>query len=56
MENLIGCFEDGLLRHGDLAETLQGMYRSNTEMKSDDRDKYIQHLKTTGKYKKEYDI
>ena len=56
MENLIAGFENGFLRHGDLAETLQAMYRSKTEMKSDHRDKYIQHLKTTGKYKKEYDM
>ena len=56
MENLIAGFENGFLHHGDLAETLQAMYRSKAEMKSDDRNKYIQHLKTTGKYKQEYDM
>jgi len=52
---LFACFEKGLLRHGDLAETLQAMYRARAEMKSADRDAYIEYLKRTGEYKKEYD-
>jgi TPR repeat protein len=55
MEPLIDCFEKGLLRHGDLAETLQAMHLSRAEMKSEDRDKYISYLKMTGKYKGDYD-
>ena len=55
MKTLIRCFEDGFLYHGDLAETLQAMYLARAEMKSEDRDKYIAHLKRTGKYKEEYD-
>ena len=56
MEALIeDCFENGLLHHRDLAETLQAMYRARAEMKSADRDAYIEYLKRTGEYKKEYD-
>ena len=55
MNNLIACFEDGFLRHVDLAETLQAMYRSRAEMKSEHRDQYIAHLKKTGEYKAEYE-
>ena len=50
MENLIVCFENGLLQHGDLAETLQVFYRARAEMKSEDRDKFIAYLKMTGAY------
>ena len=50
MNSLITCFEDGLLHHGDLAETLQAMYLARSEMKSEDRDEYIRHLKRIGKY------
>ena len=50
------CFERGLLRHDDLAETLQAFYRSRAELKSEDRDKYIAHLKKTGEYEAEYDM
>ena len=56
MANLVVCFEDGLLRHGALAETLQAMYRSRAEMRSKDRDMFIEHLKTTGEYEEEYDF
>jgi len=49
-EALISFFEVGMLRHGDLAETLQAFYRSRAEMKSEDRDKYIAYLKETGEY------
>ena len=52
---LIGCFEKGLLHHGDLAETLQAYYLARAELKSNGRDQYIKHLKNTGKYKEEYD-
>ena len=55
MEGLIECFEDGLLHHGDLAETLQAMHRARSEMKSADREEYIAYLKTTGEYKAEYE-
>ena len=55
MEILILCFEDGLLRHGDLAETLQAFYFARAEMRSDDRDSYIEYLKMTGVYKEEYE-
>ena len=55
MENLIVCFEDGLLFHGDLSKTLQVFYHSRAEMKSEDRDKYIAYLKKVGEYKEEYE-
>ena len=32
------------------AETLQVMYHARGEMKSEDCDQYIQHLKMTGEY------
>ena len=54
-EALISNFEIGMLRHGDLAETLQAFYRARAEMKSDDRDQYITHLKTIGEYEAEYE-
>ena len=56
MNSMITRFEDGLLRHGDLAETLQAFYVARAEMKSDDRDKYIAYLKMTGEYDEEYDV
>ena len=52
---IIVCFEKGWLRHADLAETLQAMYRARAELRSEDRDEYIAHLKWTGKYKAEYE-
>ena len=55
MDGLIAYFENGLLQHGDLAETLQAFYRSRAEMKSKERDKCIVYFKETGKYKQEYD-
>ena len=55
MECLIECFEDGLIHHRDLAESLQGMYRARAEMKSDDRDKHIAYLKMAGKYEEDFD-
>ena len=54
MDNLIESFEVGLLRHGDLAETLQAFYCAKSEMKSKDRDRYIEYLKSTGEYLEEY--
>ena len=54
MEALIYCFEDGFLHHGDLAETLQAMYSSRSEMRSEDRDDYIKHLKKTGPLEYDY--
>jgi TPR repeat protein len=56
MEALIGCFGIGVLRHKDLAETTRAFYLARAEMKSDDRDRYIAHLKMTGEYRKECDL
>ena len=56
MVSLIVCFENGVLHHADLAETLQFFFRSRAEMKSEERHQWIKHLKTTGEYKEEYDI
>ena len=53
---LIEFFENGLLHHDDLAEVLQAMYCARAEMKSEDRDKYIEYLKRTGEYNGEYDM
>ena len=47
---LIERFEDGLLHHGDLAETLQSAYCARAEMKSNGRDLYIEYLKSIGEY------
>ena len=55
VNSLIARFEVGMLRRGDLAETLQAFYRSRAEMKSEDRDKYIAYLKKVGEYKEEYE-
>ena len=55
MDGLVSAFENGLLRHGDLAETLQAFYRSRDEMKSEGRDQYITYLKMKGEYKEEYE-
>jgi hypothetical protein len=54
MEALISGFECCLLRHADLAGTVQAFYLARAEMRSKDRDYYINHLKMTGKYKEEY--
>ena len=56
MDNLIACFEEGLLHHGNLAESLREYYRSRAEMKSEGRDQYIAYLKSTGKYHDTYDF
>ena len=56
MENLIVSFQRGWLYHDDLAETLQAFYRSRAEMRSEDRAKFIEHLKKTGQYEEEYDL
>ena len=53
---LITCFEYGLLRHRDLAESLQATYVARAEMRSEDRDQYIKDLKSTGDYQEEYDF
>ena len=53
---LIACFEYGLFRHGDLAESLQATYASRAEIRSEDRDQYIKYLKRTGKYFEEQDF
>jgi len=56
MGALIGCFEHGLLHHGDLAKNLQAFYRARAEMKSEGRDQFIKLLKETGEYQEEYDL
>jgi hypothetical protein len=43
-------FEDGLLHHADLAETLQAMYLARAEMRSEERDQYIKYLKMKGEH------
>ena len=55
MEGMIACFKHGLLHHGDLAEALRAMYRARAEMKSNDRDQYVAHLKEIGEYEPEYE-
>ena len=55
IEQLIMCFEGGLLHHADLAETMQAYYLARDEMRSGDRKQYIEHLKKTGKYEAEFD-
>ena len=56
MENLIICFEVGLVHHGDLAEVLQAFYLARAERRSKDRDLYIEHLKKNGQYKESYSL
>ena len=56
MDSLIARFELGFLHHGDLAETLQAMYRSRAELKSESRDQYIKYLKLAGEYDVECDV
>ena len=53
IDALICSFEGGFLHHGDLAETLQAMYRARAEMKSDERSEVIALLKENGE---DYDI
>jgi TPR repeat protein len=50
------CFEDCLLHHADLAETLQVFYRCRDEMRSEDRNTFVETLKKTGMYDEEYDL
>ena len=45
---LVGNFEMGLIRHKDLASSLQARDKARLEMKSESRDRYIKHLKRTG--------
>ena len=56
MEALIDYFEDGFLKHGDLAESLKDMYLAKAEMSSKARDMFITHLKETGEYEKDPNI
>jgi hypothetical protein len=56
MHNLIVCFHDGLLHHANLAKTLQAFYLARAEIKSEDRDKFIEYLKMTGEYEDEFDL
>ena len=55
IEKLMARFARGLLHHADLSETLQAYYLARSELKSEDRDKYIEYLKMKGEYKEEYD-
>ena len=50
------CFESGLLHHGGLAESLQAMYRARAELRSEDRNTYIEHLKRTGEYEEAFGV
>ena len=50
IHDLIEYFEDGLLHHEDLAETMQTFYRVRGELKSEERDQHIAYLKRTGGY------
>ena len=54
MNGIMKCFENGVLLHADLAASLQAFYRARAEMKSDERDEYIKHLKRNGEYREEY--
>lgn len=56
MEALIFSFEECVLHHADLAESLRAFYLARAEMISDDRMQYIAHLKKTGEYEAEYDL
>jgi hypothetical protein len=56
MEVLVQCFEFGFLHHADLAEVLQAMYLAIADLKSEDRDLYIEHLKKTGQYDEDYEL
>ena len=51
---LIDCFEDGFLKHKDLAESLQSMYFARTEMRSENRNMYVEYLKRIGEYEAFY--
>ena len=55
IDYLIEDFKSGLLKHEDLAKTLRAFYGARAEMKSEERDQFIKHLKLTGKYREEYD-
>ena len=48
MDSLIEYFENGILHHSDLAETLQAFYLARAELLSTDRDKFIEFLKVKG--------
>jgi TPR repeat protein len=56
MGSLIACFEEGLLQHEDLAETMRAMYHARAEMRSAERDQHIAYLKTTGEYREKYNL
>ena len=55
IDYLIEDFESGLLRHEDLTKTLWSFYDARAEMKSEERDEFINHLKMTGEYEEQYD-
>ena len=55
MFDLIWCFEAGLLHHAYLVKTLQAFYLAIAELRSENRDQHIRHLKEVGGYKEEYD-
>ena len=50
IKTLIECFERGFFHHRDLSEALQNHYKATAEMKSNERDQYINILKTRTAY------
>ena len=56
MDLLTGCFEVGLLHYDALAEVMLFFYRSRAELRSDDRDKFIEYMKRNGDYTEVYDL
>mmetsp|Transcript_22663 Transcript_22663/g.65256 ORF Transcript_22663/g.65256 Transcript_22663/m.65256 type:complete len:351 (+) Transcript_22663:161-1213(+) len=50
IDGLILCFEDAVMRHSDLAESLQARDRAQLEMKSEARDHAMAHLREKGMY------
>ena len=47
-KNLVGSFQYGDISHCDLAESLQARDKARAEMKSQDRDAYVQWLRISG--------
>lgn len=56
MEILMEYFEAGFLHHADLAETMRFMYLARSELKSVDRDKFVEYLKRTGRHRAGIDV
>jgi len=47
---LINAFEFGFISHKDLSPSLRARDKARLEMKSESRDRYIAHLKRTGRF------